>query len=113
MTVDYRSLEKQVLFNWFETLIIKSIAQLEGKPLKDGKLDYFKQELLKQYCTHFISIKTLSSGLKLVYQGREDEITALASVAVLTRACLENYSLFYYIYRASHDFRDTYFRFWS
>jgi len=114
MTADYLSLDGHILFKWFETLMMESIAQLEGKPLKDGKLDYFKQEFLKQYCTHFISIRTLSSGLKLVYHGRENEITALASIAVLTRACLENYSLFYYIYRASGDSRDdTYFRFWS
>lgn len=113
MTVDYLSLDAPILFQWFETLMMKSIAQLEGKPLKNGKLDYFKQEFLKQYCTHFISIRTLSSGLKLVYHGRENEITAQASIAVLTRACLENYSLFYYIYRDSNDFRDIHFRFWS
>jgi hypothetical protein len=113
MTVDYLSLDEPILFQWFETLMMKSIAQLEGKPLKNGKLDGFKQELLKQYCTHFVSIRTLAPGLKLAYKGRGDEITALASVAVLTRACLENYSLFYYIYRDSNDFRDIHFRFWS
>ena len=113
MTVDYLSLDEPILFNWFETLIMKSIAQLEGKRLTNGKLDCFKQEFLKQYCTHFVSIRTLAPGLKLAYKGRGDEIIALASVAVLTRACLENYSLFYYIYRDPNDFRDTYFRFWS
>ena len=113
MTGDYLSLGEQILFNWFETLMMKSIAQLEGKPLENGKLDYFKQEFLKQFFTHFVSIRTLAPGLKLAYKGREDEITALASVAALTRACLENYSLFYYIYRDSNDFQDIRFRFWS
>jgi hypothetical protein len=83
-------LGEQMLFNRFETLMMKSIAQLEGKPLENGKLDYFKQELLKQFFAHFVSIRTLAPGLKLAYKGREDEITALASVAALTRACLEN-----------------------
>ena len=113
MTGDYLSLGEQILFNWFETLVMKSIAQLEGKPLENGKLDYFKQEFLKQFFTHFVSIRTLAPGLKSAYKGREDEITALASVAALTRACLENYSLFYYIYRDSNDFQDIRFRFWS
>ena len=62
MTVDYLSLDEPILFQWFETLMMKSIAQLEGKPLKNGKLDGFKQELLKQYCTHFVSIRTLAPG---------------------------------------------------
>lgn len=113
MNLEYLSLEKEIVFNWFEGLVTKSIAQLEGKPLKDGKLDYYKQEFLKQYCTHFISIRTLATGLKLIYKGRENEITASASVLVLIRASLENYSMFYYIYRDSSDFRDTYFKFWS
>jgi hypothetical protein len=113
MTVDYLSLDEHTLFERFQTLMTNSIAQLEGKPLKNGKLDYFKQEFLKQFFTHFVSIRTLAPGLKLPYKGREDEITALASVAVLTRACLENYSLFYYIYRDSNDFQEIRFRFWS
>lgn len=113
MAVDYLSLGEQILFDWFETLIVKSIAQLEGKPSNNGRLDHFKQEFLKQYCTHFVSIRTLAPGLKLAYKGRGNEITALASVAVLTRACLENYSLFYYIYRDPKDSQDTHFRFWS
>jgi len=93
--------------------MMESIAQLEGKRLKNGELDRYKQELLKQYCTHFVSIRTLAPGLKLAYKGRENEITASASVAVLTRACLENYSRFYYIYRDSDDFGVIHFRFWS
>lgn len=113
MTVNYLSLGDQILFEWFETLITKSIAQLEGKRLEHGKLDYFQQEFLKQYYTHFVSIRTLAPGVKVAYKGRGDEITPLASVAVLTRACLENYSLFYYIYRDPNDFQETYFRFWS
>jgi hypothetical protein len=113
MNLEYLSLEKEIVLNWFESLITKSIAQIEGKPLKDGRLDYYKQEFLKQFCTHLVSIRTLTPGLKLVYKGRENEITASASVLVLVRACLENYSMFYYIYRDSNDFRDTYFKFWS
>lgn len=113
MNPEYLSLKKEIVFNWFEGLITKSIAQLEGKQLKNGKLDYYKQEFLKQYCTHFISIKNLASGLKLIYKGKENEITASASILVLIRASLENYSMFYYIYRDSNDSRDTYFKFWS
>ncbi len=112
-TVDYLSLDEPILFKWFETLMMEPIAQLEGRPLENGKLDYFKQEFLKQFFMHFVSIRTLAPGLELAYKGRQDEMTALASVAVLTRACLENYSLFYYIYRDSNDFGDIYFRFWS
>jgi hypothetical protein len=113
MAVDYVSLDERTLFEWFETLMTNSIAQLEGKPLKNGKLDYFKQEFLKQFFTHFVSIRALAPGLKSAYKGRKNEIPAMASVAVLTRACLENYSLFYYVYRDSNDFQDIHFRFWS
>ncbi|MBA4390903.1 MAG: hypothetical protein C0399_08180 [Syntrophus sp. (in: bacteria)] len=113
MNSKYFSLEKKIVFNWFETLITKSIEELEGNPLPNGKLDYYKQEILKQYCTHLISIRTLADGLKLIYKGREDEIAAFGSVAVLIRACLENYSMFHHIYVQSSDTQETYFRFWS
>jgi hypothetical protein len=113
MNVDYFSLEKKIVFNWFETLITKCIEELEGNPLLNGKLDFFKQELFKQYCTHLISIRTLSDGLKVIYKGREDEIAAAVSVAVLIRACLENYSMFHHIYIQSSDTQEMYFRFWS
>lgn len=113
MNLDYLSLEKEIVFNWFEGLITKSIEELEGKPFKNGKLDYYKQEFCKQYCTHFLSIRTLSPGLKLRYKSRENEISASASVLVLIRASLENFSMFYHIYRNSSDFGDTYFKFWS
>jgi hypothetical protein len=113
MNLDYVSMEKEILFNWFEGLIIKSFETLEGKPLKCGKLDYYKQEFFKQYFTHFLSIKILTPGLRIHYEDRENEITALASVLVLIRASLENFSMFYYIYRSSDDFQDIYFRFWS
>jgi len=113
MNLECLSLERERVFSWFETLIVKCITELEGKPLKNGKLDYYKQEFFKQYCTHFISIRTLATGLKLIYRGRDSEITALPSVSVLIRASLENYSMFYYIYRDSNGSPDTYFRFWS
>jgi hypothetical protein len=113
MNIEYFSLERKIVFNWFETLITKSIEELEGNPLADGKLDYYKQEIFKQYCTHLISIRTLAGGLKLIYKGRDDEIAALTSVAVLIRACLENYSMFHHIYVQPSDTQDTYFRFWS
>jgi hypothetical protein len=113
MNFEYLSLEKEIVFNWFESLITKSIEELEGEPLNNGKLDYYKQEFFKQHYTHFVSIRTLTPGLRLRYKGSENEITALVSVLVLIRASLENYSMFYHIYRDSSDFRDTYFRFWS
>jgi hypothetical protein len=106
-------MEKEILFNWFEGLITKSFETLEGKPLNYGKLDYYKQEFFKQYFTHFLSIKALLPGLKIQYKGRENEITSLASVMVLIRACLENFAIFHYIYRDSSDFQEIYFRFWS
>ena len=113
VNIEYLNLQKEIVFNWFEGLIIKTIEHLEGKKLKNGKLDYYKQEFLKQYCTHFISIKNLASGLKVIYKGKENEISASASILVLIRASLENYSMFYYIYRDSSDFNDIYFKFWS
>ena len=51
MNIEYFSLEKKIVFNWFETLITKFIEELEGNLLPNGKLDYYKQEILKQYCT--------------------------------------------------------------
>jgi len=113
MNLEFLSLGKELVFNWLGSLITNSIAELEGKPYKNGKLDYYKQEFFKQYCTHFISIRTLAPGLKLIYKGSEREITALASVLILIRASLENFSMFYHIYRESEDFNDIYFKFWS
>jgi hypothetical protein len=113
MNLQYLSLEKDILFNWYDGLITKSISHLEGKKLSDGKIDYYKQEFLKQFYTHFASIKVLYPGLKVIYQGRENEITASASVLVLIRSCLENYSMFYYIYINSEDLETIHFKFWS
>lgn len=91
MNLKYISLENEILFNWYEGLIEQAISCLEGKKLKNGKVDFYKQELLKQYFTHFLSIKKLSLGLKLILKGNENEISALPSIIVLLRACLENY----------------------
>ncbi len=113
MNLAYLSMEKEILFNWFEGLITKSFEELDGKSLNYVKLDYYKQEFFKQYFTHFISIKTLTPGLRIYYKSREDEMTALASVLVLIRASLENFAIFHHIYRESSDFQETYFRFWS
>ena len=113
MDLQLLKLDNDLKFKSFENLLTKSIAGLEGKVLKNGKLDYHKQEFLKQYLSHFISIKTLASGLKLIYKNHEHEISALAPVCVLIRAGLENYSMFYYIYRASSKHEDIYFKFWS
>lgn len=113
MNLDYLSMGKEILFNWFEELITKSFEALDGKPLTYGKLDYYKQEFFKQYFTHFLSIKTLTFGLRIRYENRETEITALPSIFVLTRVSLENFSMFYHIYRDSIDFQDIYFKFWS
>ncbi len=113
MNTKYLSLETDVLFNWFGELIEKAISCLEGKRLTDGKLEYYKQELLKQYFIHFQSIKNLSSGLKIILKGKENEISAFPSIIVLLRACLENYSMFYFIYRGSSCVEEIYFKFWS
>ena len=113
MNLQYISLDKKLLFNWYEGLITNSISSLEGKKLTDGKIEYYKQEFLKQYYTHFASIKALSPGLKIIYKGQENEITASASIHVLIRSCLENYSMFYYIYLHSDDQEAIYFKFWS
>lgn len=113
MNLQLLSLETDIIFKWFERLIADSIAELEGKSFENGKLDYYKQEFFKQYCIHFVSIRTLANGLKLTYKGRENEISALAPVSVLIRAGLENYSMFYYIFRDSTELAGTHFRFWS
>lgn len=113
MNLQYLSLEKEILFNWYEGLITKAVSFLEGEKLSDGKIEYYKQEFLKQYFTHFASIKVLYPGLKVIYKGKENEITASASILVLIRACLENYSMFYYIYIHSEDRESIYFKFWS
>ena len=113
MNLQYLSLEKEILFNWYDGLIIKSISHLEGKKLNDGKIEYYKQEFLKQYYTHFASIKILYPGLKIIYKGKENEITASASILVLIRSCLENYSMFYYIYMHNDAQDSIYFKFWS
>ena len=113
MNLDFLSLEKEILFSWFEGLVTRSIQKLEGNPLGNGKLDYYKQEFFKQYCIHFLSIRTLAPGLKLIYKSRENEISALAPVSVLLRAALENFSMFHYIYMDSVDSQETHFRFWS
>ena len=109
MNLEYISLDKEILFNWFGELITKSIEVLDGKSLKFGKLEYYKQEFFKQYLTHFLSIKILTSGLRVHYKGKENEITALASVLVLIRASLENFAMFHHIYRDSSNFQEIYF----
>jgi hypothetical protein len=113
MNLQYLSLDKEFLFRWHEDLIAKSISHLEGKKLTNGKIEFYNQEFLKQYYTHFASIKALRPGLKIIYKGKENEITASASILVLIRACLENYSMFYYIYRHANCSEEIYFRFWS
>jgi hypothetical protein len=42
MNLEFVSLEKEIIFNWFEGLVTKSIAELEDKPFKNGKLDYYR-----------------------------------------------------------------------
>lgn len=113
MNIQYLSLEKELLFNWYGGLITKSISHLKGKKLNDGKIEYYKQEFLKQYYTYFASIKILYPGLKIIYKDKEIEITASASILVLIRACLENYSMFYYIYMHQKVRESVYFKFWS
>ena len=113
MNIKLLSLDDPILFDWHEKLIEQSISCLEGKKLQHGKVEYYKQELLKQFYTHFVSIKNLSNGIEIVLKGRSNEISALPSIAVLLRACLENYSMFYYIYRHSNSFEEKEFKFWS
>lgn len=112
MNIELLSLDDSILFNWYGKLIEQSISCLEGKKLQDGKVEYYKQELLKQFFTHFVSIKNLSNGIEIVLEGRSNEISALPSIAVLVRACLENYAMFYYIYRHSSS-EEKEFKFWS
>lgn len=113
MNIELLSLDDSISFNWYEKLIEQSISCLEGKKLQGGKSEYYKQELLKQFFTHFVSIKNLSKGIGIILKGRPNEISALPSVAVLVRACLENYSMFYYIYRHSNSSDEKEFKFWS
>jgi hypothetical protein len=108
----YILLEKEILFDWYEKLVEQSISCRKRK-LQDGKVSFYKQEFFKQYFTHFLSIKILAPGLKLIIQGKEKEISALPSIIVLLRACIENYSMFYYIYRDSSCTEEKEFRFWS
>ncbi len=113
MNIDLLDLEKEKIFRWFGDLFSNSISALEGKKNKEGKLDHYKQEFFKQYFTHLKSIQKLYPSLNLVYKSYEVEISSMASMSVLTRACLENYSIFYYIYRESESHDDIYFKFWS
>ncbi len=113
MNIELLSLNDPVLFNWYEKLIEQSISCLEGKKLQNGKVEYYKQELIKQFFMHFVSIKHLSKGIGINLKGKPDEISALPSIAVLVRACLENYSMFYYIYRHSNSSDEKEFKFWS
>ena len=113
MNIKFVSLENDILFNWYKGLIEKSISTLDKTKLQNGKLDFYKQEFFKQYFTHFLSIEKLSKGLEIILKGQADEIAALPSVAVLLRACIENYSMFFYIYRDSEHYEEKEFRFWS
>jgi hypothetical protein len=113
MNHKYLELENSLLFAWFATLMTKSIEQPNGKPVKQGKLDYYKQELFKQFLIHFLSIKKLESGINVTLDTKENRIDATESVLVLIRACLENYCMFHYIYRETNRNEVIYFRFWS
>jgi hypothetical protein len=113
MNIELLSLDNPILFNWYEKLIEQSISCLEGKKIQNAEVEYYKQELLKQFFTHFVSIKNLSNGIEIILKGRPNEISALPSIAVLVRACLENYSMFYYIYRHSNSSDEKEFKFWS
>jgi Family of unknown function (DUF5677) len=113
MNIKLISLDDKLLFDWFERLIEQAITHLEGKKLDNRKIDFYKQELIKQYFTHFLSIKKISIGVKLILKGKEAYISALSSVIVLLRASIENYSMFYYIYRDPNEIEEKEFRFWS
>lgn len=113
MKIELLDLEKEQIFRWFGDLFSNSISAVEGKKITDGKIEYFKNEFFKQFFVNFKSIQKIYPSLILTYKGKELEISSLASVAVLSRACLENYSMFYYIYRESENEDDIYFKFWS
>ncbi|MEW6519532.1 MAG: hypothetical protein AB1461_08975 [Thermodesulfobacteriota bacterium] len=113
MKIELLDLKKEQIFRWFGDLFSNSISAVEGKKITDGKIEYFKQEFFKQFFVNFKSIQKIYPSLVLTYKGKEVEISSLASVAVLTRACLENYSIFFYIYRESKNEEDIYFKFWS
>ena len=113
MNIDLLNLEKEKIFIWFGDLLSNAISAVAGKNVTTGELEYHKQEFFKQYFTHFKSIQKLYPSISLIYQGKEIEISSVASVSVLTRVCLENYSMFFYIYRKSEIEDDIYFKFWS
>lgn len=113
MSANYTTFENDILFNWYKSLMDKSISMVTRIQLQNRKVDFYKQEFLKQFFTHFLSIEKLSKGLEIILDGKENKISALPSVATLVRACIENYSMFYFIYRDSDFHKEREFRFWS
>jgi len=49
MNIKYFSLDKNLLFDWFEKLIVKAILKLETNKIDGEKIAYYKLEFFRQY----------------------------------------------------------------
>ncbi len=113
MNWKYIRLDARELFRWYETLIADFVAGLEGSPLREGKLDYYKQEFLKVFLVHLAAIRSLHPTVEVAYKGAVSEVSSLPSVLALLRSALETHALFHYIYIDPSEPEVVRFRFWS
>ncbi len=113
MNLEYLRLKEELVFNWFETLFIGSIEKVVGKKIDKVRLDYYKQEFIKRFFVHFLSVKKLYSGVEITYNKKRNQLLLLSAVLTLIRSCLENLSTFNYIYTDTQDFEELEYRFWS
>lgn len=112
--LNYIDQPSQEIFNKFEKIFIsmiehRSTQELENK--SDPKYEYYQQEFIKRYYENFTAIKMLYSGKMIKHKKNEYNISLLTSSMTLIRSCMENYSLFYYIYKSPETIEESRIRF--
>jgi hypothetical protein len=85
---------------------------IKGIPIpKDDDSLRFIEPLLKKTLNHIISAYNLYGGIKFVYERKQYNTVDFSSIAVLTRAAIESYLTFHYLYISSNDKSEKRFRF--
>lgn len=110
----YLEENKSELFRKFSKIFISMInhrVNQKFKYPKELKFEYYQQEFFKRYFDIFTAVNSNYDSLNISYNKTIYEISLLPAVMTLIRSCLENYSLFHYIYFNSKDTDETILKF--
>ncbi|MDP2683311.1 MAG: DUF5677 domain-containing protein [Deltaproteobacteria bacterium] len=100
----------------FKSFLAICLKLIDLNSIKTKKIDppmFYRQEMFVKFSYHLATIIHIEKGIMIAFAGRSHRLYDYSSVNVLTRALLETFLTYYYVFCDAKDEDESRFRYWN